>query len=68
MENEGDLTPQRKFVVLLEEGEWMLESKKKKKKNAHCKSSTYCLGMYMPNAIITYPLFVPDYFDLWPGL
>ena len=32
MENEGDLTPQRKFVVLLAEGECMLESKKKKNK------------------------------------
>ena len=67
MENEGDLTPQRKFVVLLAEGECMLESKKKKQ-IAHCKSSAYCLEMYMPNAIITYPLFVPAYFDLWPGL
>lgn len=50
MENGGELAPQRKFVVLLAEGESMLESQKKKKK----KSPPWCFYLLFGHVYAKY--------------
>lgn len=64
MENGGELAPQRKFVVLLAEGESMLESQKKKKKKPTVMLLLIVWGCICQILSKAYPSFGPTYFDL----